>query len=401
MAAGNQDKIEDSIICCICHKVYDDPRILPCSHTYCRKCLEETALVNKDQFECPLHEGFTLPKNVIESLPVNRIIRHLIDINGSRQNPIECSNCHSAASEYRCDKCENETFCSKCYQTVHNPPVMQKHQQMSANETALKVNFCTSHRDEKVKYWCLTCSQLLCTDCILLEHKAHQYNLIPKMVQELELKITNNLNNVQMLVDEKLNKAIECINEYGNIADSYRKQIQNTMSCLRQAIDEHEQDLLNQILTVENEQKNQMEEYRLRWKYEPENVQMHKAMLDILLLTKNYAILLNGAQEFEDYVTRTNDVLKKTSIPVASEYELIELDQLEAIKKYIFHCGRYVKTNNSLLVRSALKQHSTQEHSSDSTVPDIHLGLVVLTSNEYPNDMYLPKQQRQKRLCRK
>ena len=190
-----------------------------------------------------------------------------------------------------------------------------------------------------------------------------------------------------MLVGEKLNQAIKCINEYGNIADSYRKRIQDTMSCLRQAIDEHEQDLLNQILTVENEQKNQMEEYKLRWKYEPENVQMHKAMLDMLLLTKNYAILLNSAQEFEDYVTRTNDVLKTTSLPVANYYELIELDQLEAIKKYIFHCGRYVKTNNSLLVRSALKQHSTQEHSSDSTVSDIHVELVGLTSNEYPNDM--------------
>ena len=89
MTSENQDTIEDCIICQICHKVYDDPRILSCSHTYCRKCLEETALTNKGQFECPLHEGFILPKNAIESLPINRIAHRLIDIYGTYESLLD------------------------------------------------------------------------------------------------------------------------------------------------------------------------------------------------------------------------------------------------------------------------------------------------------------------------
>ncbi|UJR22396.1 hypothetical protein I4U23_025457 [Adineta vaga] len=398
MASDNHDTIEDLITCIICHEIYDDPRLLPCSHTYCRKCLEQIALANDDRFECPHHDGFNLSKNEIETLPINRIVSDMVKIYGGIQTPIQCSNCHLVVSKYRCDKCDNETFCSECYQAVHTPHVMQKHQQIPVHEKPTEINFCSLHRDEKVKYWCTICSQLLCTDCILLEHKDHQYNLIPKMAKEFEIKITNHLDNIQLLVDSKLNQANNFIDEYGNIAESCRKQIRDTMTCLRQAIDEHEEDLLQQISTVENEQKNQIEEYKFRWKYEPQNVEMQKATLNILLMTKSYTTLLNSTQEFDDYINKTNELLKKTSIPVAVLYELIELDQLEAIKKYISHCGQYVKTNNSILIRSTKKYQSTQEYSSDSA-SDMCVPLVGLTSHEYPNDMYLPKQQRQKRLC--
>ena len=82
MASSNTDSIEQLITCVICHEPFEDPRLLPCSHTYCRRCIEQMASANKNQFQCPLRDGLTIPKNEIGSLPLNRTVRDLVELYG-------------------------------------------------------------------------------------------------------------------------------------------------------------------------------------------------------------------------------------------------------------------------------------------------------------------------------
>jgi uncharacterized paraquat-inducible protein A len=82
MASTNQSTIAELITCVICHELFDDPRVLSCSHTYCRKCMEQIASANNDQFECPLRDGFIILKNEIDALPLNRIARDMIEVYG-------------------------------------------------------------------------------------------------------------------------------------------------------------------------------------------------------------------------------------------------------------------------------------------------------------------------------
>jgi tripartite motif-containing protein 59 len=82
MASSNKVTVKDLITCAICHEPFDDPRLVPCSHTYCRKCIEEMASVNKDQFECPLRDGCKILKKDIGLLPLNRAICDLVELYG-------------------------------------------------------------------------------------------------------------------------------------------------------------------------------------------------------------------------------------------------------------------------------------------------------------------------------
>ncbi len=82
MASSNKVTVEDLITCVICHDLFDDPHLLPCSHTYCYKCIDKIASVNKDQFECPLRDGCKILKKDIGSLPLNRGIRDLVELYG-------------------------------------------------------------------------------------------------------------------------------------------------------------------------------------------------------------------------------------------------------------------------------------------------------------------------------
>jgi tripartite motif-containing protein 56 len=116
-----------------------------------------------------------------------------LSILGASPRSIQCSNCQSIIAEYGCDKCENESFCLECYKTVHASRVMQKHRQVPMTEQPLQIMLCGTHSDEKLKYWCDTCKILVCTACILLEHKSHQYDLIDKTAKEFEIKVSHQI----------------------------------------------------------------------------------------------------------------------------------------------------------------------------------------------------------------
>lgn len=40
------EQVGDSLLCAICLCLFEDPRMLSCNHSYCRRCLE-VALVNR------------------------------------------------------------------------------------------------------------------------------------------------------------------------------------------------------------------------------------------------------------------------------------------------------------------------------------------------------------------
>ena len=82
MASSNKGIVENAITCIVCQDLFDDPRLMPCSHTYCRKCIEKMASSNKDECECPLHDGCKISKKDIDSLPVNESIRYLVELYG-------------------------------------------------------------------------------------------------------------------------------------------------------------------------------------------------------------------------------------------------------------------------------------------------------------------------------
>jgi len=74
MASNNFASVENLITRDLCSKQYDDPRLLPCLHTYCFNC------INKHHFQCPSCDGIKMTQNDIDSLPSNRMIIDIIEL---------------------------------------------------------------------------------------------------------------------------------------------------------------------------------------------------------------------------------------------------------------------------------------------------------------------------------
>lgn len=75
-----QKQGEDVTNCSICQSSFCDPRVLPCSHTFCLKYIKDGASHNRGHFVCPLRDGTTVKETQIDALPINLVVRDIVEL---------------------------------------------------------------------------------------------------------------------------------------------------------------------------------------------------------------------------------------------------------------------------------------------------------------------------------
>ncbi|XP_028818412.1 tripartite motif-containing protein 59 [Denticeps clupeoides] len=83
------DNLEEDLTCSVCYSLFDDPRVLPCSHTFCKSCLDSVLQLSANfsiwrplrlPLKCPnCRSVVELPPNGVEALPVNVSLRAIIE----------------------------------------------------------------------------------------------------------------------------------------------------------------------------------------------------------------------------------------------------------------------------------------------------------------------------------
>ncbi|NXL63762.1 TRI59 protein, partial [Chordeiles acutipennis] len=82
-------RFEEELTCSICYSIFEDPRVLPCSHTFCRNCLEGVIQLSSNfaiwrplriPLKCPNCRSIAeIPASGTESLPVNFALKAIIE----------------------------------------------------------------------------------------------------------------------------------------------------------------------------------------------------------------------------------------------------------------------------------------------------------------------------------
>ncbi|KAG7264618.1 hypothetical protein CRUP_025080 [Coryphaenoides rupestris] len=83
------DDLEEDLTCSMCYSLFCDPRVLPCSHTFCKACLDSLLQWSVKQsvrrplrlpLKCPNCRGvMELPPEGVEALPANVSLRAVIE----------------------------------------------------------------------------------------------------------------------------------------------------------------------------------------------------------------------------------------------------------------------------------------------------------------------------------
>ena len=219
-------KIDSKLECSICLDNFKQPKLLPCFHIFCKSpCLERLVVQDREgkSLHCPTCRHLVrLPDNGVAGLQTDFHIDHLFEIRESLNKAKEsqktsCEKCKKFHATGFCRDCR-KFVCDKCTELHQMWEEFVGHEIVGMNEvladatkllpTKKQVPRCKKHSSKKLKIYCNTCSELICSDCTIGLHKDHNYELVLDVFPKHKEEIVSSLKPVQENLD-KVNLALK------------------------------------------------------------------------------------------------------------------------------------------------------------------------------------------------
>ena len=273
-----------SLTCGICLEQYKEPKILPCSHTFCLGCLKKTLSMKEKRAAKALEssrtakrqetDGETIEQN--ESYDITKTVQRVVETQKiscpvckrehkvpseglghfpadlEAQQAMECAllqksltkskvsqKCGSCSKERaitnHCDECGG--ICQRCSEAHEEFGVFAQHtvvpiKELTPDSLGLKkrTHLCGRH-GEKVTMYCERCSQVICHICIVKQHQSHSVSLLEEADEKLREKVNRQSKDVQetQRIFEKYREYIARVD--GEMAgESYTKKLREKVS---------------------------------------------------------------------------------------------------------------------------------------------------------------------------
>ncbi|XP_060777843.1 E3 ubiquitin-protein ligase TRIM33 [Neoarius graeffei] len=216
-AAG--ERAESCAVCTIKLSSSTEPKLLPCLHMMCKGCVLNTS-EDKHSTECPMcGQAFNLSE--------------VTDCFIFEDSAPKCGGCDDAALSGWCKECE-EALCSDCVSAHQRVKVTRNHtvipqESQSGSSTSLR---CTSHKRERLKFFCVTCEQLTCRDCQLIDHRNHSFLLLEEAVvsqKDQLMKLLDSIREQKHGVKAGLQDLDERLNDLKELKALSKKQLHNAV----------------------------------------------------------------------------------------------------------------------------------------------------------------------------
>ncbi|KAI4879853.1 hypothetical protein NFI96_017189, partial [Prochilodus magdalenae] len=143
--------LEEDLTCPVCCEIFSEPVLLSCSHSFCRKCLEQS-WKDKEERECPVCRR----QASSDQPPLNLALKNA---------------------------CE---FLVK---------------ERSAGESRATQGECPAHQAGKLQLFCLDDQQLVCVECVAGDHRRHNFCSISKVAEERREELKTKKSALQEKLD--------------------------------------------------------------------------------------------------------------------------------------------------------------------------------------------------------
>eukprot|EP00105_Crassostrea_gigas_P018509 XP_011436656.1 PREDICTED: E3 ubiquitin-protein ligase TRIM56-like [Crassostrea gigas] len=336
MASVTSTITEEFLTCTICFEIYKDPKTLPCLHSFCKDCINNLRQekAGKNSYPCPIcREVFQLPKDGAGDLKTNFCLKNLIDfVTSTKEIKKLCSFCRIKGENIDatslCLTC-NDLLCTECADHRHKATTLTLHHRVVplAEVTAGKYNDeirskqqipCSKHEGEDLRFFCETCDVPVCRDCIVLGHQNHKC-LAPSDARK---HMDENLNSLMDLLNQKI------------------KTFQNA-----------KEKVVTSQKKIETEKK----------KVE-ENLEKQTSALIEKITDSKKAV----EEEFNQIVKSKQDILHQKEASIESERKL--LNETYSFCSNILRCGSDIEV---LSMKTEMKERLSKLQSNDTEICDI------------------------------
>ncbi|XP_041373503.1 E3 ubiquitin-protein ligase TRIM56-like [Gigantopelta aegis] len=245
-------EIQDKFVTCeICFDYFDDqdksPRILPCFHNFCCRCLESIWEKSPTGVRCPnCRKVWRVHNNISETFPQNKVLRNLVEYL-TMKNKVDEIMCHecpvSSRATMRCLDCR-EFMCEGCA-TYHKKFAMSKDHKiilildlvnMPHDDFFHQTDTCKKH-NMNVDLYCKACATDICSSCVHVSHRDHEILDLKDVYKAKMNHMKGTLRNLQRSSKRaqkytsrlsRQNATLDSMKEniYKYIDDSYEEVIQ-------------------------------------------------------------------------------------------------------------------------------------------------------------------------------
>ncbi|KAL3890619.1 hypothetical protein ACJMK2_002950 [Sinanodonta woodiana] len=183
--------------CSICMDIFKNPKLIPCHHSFCHKCLEDYVRANlrNNRFDCPLcRTSVELPKGGVSGFQSN----FYIDTENSEKFACDLCGPKSIACG-RCLDCE-ENLCQSCCHAHEKSKATRHHKISDLGSLDLEMKgkirqriFCEKHPEEEIKLVCQKCKVAICVLCKVLNHDTHSSKTVADAAAEVQQSLETKL----------------------------------------------------------------------------------------------------------------------------------------------------------------------------------------------------------------
>ncbi len=258
-------QMEALLECSICMETLTQPRTLSCFHSFCTHCLANFVATQKEAvekgakvpevFECPVcRTTFQVKEGEsVEKMPSNHLINNMLELLTLQQQAqnIKCQSCKAKnIATNRCVSCENY-LCGKCLETHNNWPAFEDHVVFTLEELAKPENqhkarakpCCqkNGHENKPFQFYCDTCQELACINCVVLNHPkpVHDYQPIDVVAEQHKKVLKTTFDILRKKADEGQN-VLKKIKDAAQILEDNTKKA-------RDAILKQNEEILNEF----------------------------------------------------------------------------------------------------------------------------------------------------------
>uniref|UniRef100_A0A8D0A3W7 RING-type E3 ubiquitin transferase n=1 Tax=Sander lucioperca TaxID=283035 RepID=A0A8D0A3W7_SANLU len=169
------------LVCSICLDHYQNPKVLPCLHTFCESCLQNYIPPESLTLSCPVcRQTSILPEKGVCALQNNFFITNLMEV---LQRDPECSRPES------CSVLESVSAAA-----------------------AGKPLCCPNHEGKVMEFYCESCETAMCLDCTEGEHQEHVTVPLQDVVEQHKAALKTQLDAILSRLPQ-LTISIELVSE--------------------------------------------------------------------------------------------------------------------------------------------------------------------------------------------